>query len=222
MVTNADCVTRMKDADAVRVMARKLVEVFGERLPEAGWCIHGGTALSAYLGRGKPEGGVVLPGDNDIDITILAETVSPAELTNAFDEAGFKRGYFFHDKLFPQVGVVLRFFFDGVPVDCYWLYKRGRKRWWVTAPRVAHVLPAYLFERLGTATFLGVEMPAPDPLEAYVHNKWKRVGDRFPGKSQGGECLDFDWDWPIYDDQTGFREQYARRNGMPYLWNPKG
>ena len=165
---------------------------------------------------------MVLPGDNDIDITILAETVSPAELTNAFDEAGFKRGYFFHDKLFPQVGVVLRFFFDGVPVDCYWLYKRGRKRWWVTAPRVAHVLPAYLFERLGTATFLGVEMPAPDPLEAYVHNKWKRVGDRFPGKSQGGECLDFDWDWPIYDDQTGFREQYARRNGMPYLWNPKG
>ena len=198
----------MKDADGVRAALEKIKQTFAEHLPGGKWAIHAGTALSAYYGRDNADGGVVLQGDNDLDFVVLAETCSPEDFTEAFLAAGWKKGYFFKDKVYPQIGVVLRFFWNGVPFDAYWLYLRGRKRWWLTAPRVPHVLPACLYENLDEAKVLGVSLPVPTPLEAYCYNKWARVGEKFPDNPRKGEMLCLQPEWQVYDDQVIHRERY--------------
>jgi len=193
MITNADCIERMKDTEAVRATMRDIKECMAAQLPDVKWWIHAGTALAAYYGRNEPEGGVVLPGDNDIDFAVAAETCPVSDFIKAFDDAGFTRGSFFRKD---DVGTVLRYFKRGVPFDCYWSYLKGRKRFWVTSGPTVHVLPAYLFEDLRLMKFLGIELPAPYPLEAYCSNMWKKVGDRFPAPPEG-ESLTVDWEWRI-------------------------
>jgi len=197
MITNADCIERMKDAEAVRATMRDIKECMVAQLPDVKWWIHAGTALAAYYGRSEPEGGVVLPGDNDIDLAVAAETCPVNDFIKAFDDAGFTRGSFFRKD---DVGAVLRYFKRGIPIDWYWNHLRGRKRFWITCGPTVHVLPAYLFEDLHSMKFLGIEVPAPSPLDAYCACKWKKVGDRFPDPTQGGERIDIFSvdDWRIY------------------------
>lgn len=196
MDSNKTCIERMKDTKSVRSTLRDMAACFEKRLPDVIWFAHAGTALSMYYGRNRQTGGTVLPGDNDIDIGVLAETVDLQELIKAFDTDGFTPVYLFNDPVYPSTGVVVRFSKRQVPIDFYWMYGRGRKRWWLTSPRVPHVLPAYLFEELEARLFLNVEIPAPHPLQAYCCNMWKKVGDRFPAPPEG-ESLTVAWEWPI-------------------------
>lgn len=200
MVTQEQCIEKMKDAEAVQATMRDIRDCMTTRLPSVKWWIHAGTALSAYYGRDELAGGVVLPGDNDIDFAVAAETCPVKDFIKAFDDAGFVRGYFFRQN---DVGVVLRYFKRDVPFDCYWHYLRGRKRFWVTCGPTVHVLPAYLFEDLHPMKFLGIEVPAPFPLDVYCAWKWKKVGDKFPDSEHGGEALDrFSVDdWRIYESK---------------------
>jgi len=193
---NEECIKTMQDTTAVRSALRDVVRCFNAHLPDVRWCAHAGTALAMFYGRGRKTGGMILPGDNDIDIAVLSETVDFEEFIKAFDADGFKPVYMFNDPLYPETGVVVRFQKDEVPIDFYWLYGRGRKRWWLTAPRTPHVLPAYLFEEFKPMKLLSVELPAPFPLEAYCCNMWKKVGDRFPAAPEG-ESLTVDWEWRV-------------------------
>lgn len=210
MVTQADCVKRMQDEGAVRAALMALCGAMNRAnvitISRSGngngvrWWAHGGTALSCWQGIGKEGSGVVLPGDNDLDIGVAAETIHPAELAAAMADAGWRRGYFFEDTARPGSGVVLRFFFDGVPVDVYWHYRipaahdgYSPLRWWLTAPRIFHQLPDRLFSgKLDWLHMLGVALPVPH-MPAYLFQKWHGVyvdGEwTFPGRSQGGERL---------------------------------
>ena len=194
MYDNKECIKRMKDTKAVKETLIKVQECFEERLPDVKWCLKYGTALAAVFG------GHIIPGDNDLDIAVLAETCPPGEFIRAFDAAGFKGEHLFHDSVHAHLGVVIRYSHRGVPVDCYWLYPRGRKRWWLTAPRVTHVLPAYLFEDLHNVRILGLELPAPHPIEVYCDHMWKKHEGSYPAadkKGEPGEDLHLFPEWEI-------------------------
>ena len=196
MSYNEKCVAAMKDTKRVRAALKAVKRCFDEHLPDVQWCTHAGTALAQYYGRNRKTGGVILPGDNDIDIAVLSETIDFQSFIESFDVDGFEPVYLFTDPLYAEAGIVARFQKNDVPIDFYWLYGRGRKRWWMTSPRVPHVLPAYFFENMKPMKLLGVELPAPTPLEAYCCNMWKKVGDRFPAPPEG-ESLTVDWEWRI-------------------------
>ena len=193
---NKKCATAMTNTTEVKKTLKDLVKCFCEHLPEVKWCTHAGTALSQYYGRNRKTGGVILPGDNDIDIAVLSETIDFQSFLESFDVDNFKPVYMFNDPMYPGTGIVVRFQKRNVPIDFYWMYGRGRKRWWLTAPRTPHVLPAYLFEDTKPMKLLGVELPAPQPIEAYCCNMWKKVGDRFPAPPEG-ESLTVNWEWRI-------------------------
>lgn len=181
MYDEAKCIERMKDTAAVKKTLEGIEECFREKLPGVTWCLKYGTVLAAVFG------GHIIPGDNDLDIAVLAETCTPEEFIKAFDEAKFDRDYYFHDQVHPELGTVIRYSKDGVPFDCYWLYLRNRKRWWLTAPRVTHVLPAYLFEDLRNVRLLGLELPAPHPVEVYCNHMWKKHEGSYPAADKEGE-----------------------------------
>ena len=194
MRTRAECVEGMKDTEAVRKTLKDIQTCFSKKLPKTTWFLKCGTALAAVFG------GHIIPGDNDIDIGVLAETCPPADFVKVFDKAGFTREYFFNDKEFPMLGIVIRFSKRGVPFDCYWLYPRGRKRWWLTAPRVPHVLPAYLFEDIHNVRLLGLELPAPHPIEVYCDHMYKKYEGSYPAfgkKGEPGETLEVFPEWEI-------------------------
>lgn len=214
----------MMDRDAVAANLSDLKEAF-KLLPRAVWYLHYGSALGAFI-DGEP-----ILDDHDIDIGINAETCRVMEFARVVQSVGFTWGGVYGDAEYPTVGNTVWFSKRGITIDGIWMYLRevfvptriplstdpeiatvSRKRWWLTAPRNAHVLPAYLFDAPQPVAFAGVEVPAPHPLEAFCSNMWKKVEGAatrrgiypswVPGVGPpGGEELHFFPEWPIYDDQ---------------------
>jgi len=193
----------MQDTPRVRQLVLDIQSVFTDLMPGAVWFIHAGTALGAHLHNG------VLPGDHDIDIGVLAETCPLEEYRAALMRKGFRGIGVFHAAEGKDLGLATWASKYGLCFDTSWFYLREqkinslgkelliRKRWWLTSPRVPHVLPAYLFDSPQAVGFEGLMLPAPHPLRVYCDNRWPSVDGKYPGPEQGGERLEIFPDWEI-------------------------
>lgn len=194
----------MGDTALVASLLSGIKETFNKSLPAAKWCIHAGTALGAFLHQGA------LPGDHDLDFAVLSETCTAVDAIAAFRKAGCRLVNCYSCPKANRENVVCLEQY-GIPFDVVWLYLREREyfvgdfkrrrvvrnRWWLTAPCIPHVLPAYLFDSFEDATFAGITVPAPSPLEVYCDNRWLRRDGGYPGPDQGGERLEVRLDWDL-------------------------
>lgn len=209
----------MQNVGAVQETLKKVLMVFSEDLPWTKWTIHAGTALAAWHGRDKSEGGTVLWGDCDLDFAVLSETCSPEDLIYALEKAGFKRRALLHYPNHHNLGVIFSFRWKKMICDFYFLYRRGVRRWWGNFPGGINVLPAYLFDNPEPMKLLGIELPTPSPLIAYCCCRWMKVGDRFPWEAQGGVRISrvAADEFQVYDDQEEVRAAYEKEHGKRIL-----